>query len=190
MITNAQLLTRKKKIIQCNRCWKWHNSKSCARQPRCRLYGSTQHMEEGHTNNCAAQYPHNCPPRCLHCHGPHPADHEKCPLQPNKTGTMRTKAQRSEIRKTGSSNLAKARIESNCCAPAPSDPQEQGMAIDSSTAHEPTALPSAPTATSTSRPTTPPLPLPANSPPVTAQAVRFATPKPPNRFNALMNEEL
>jgi hypothetical protein len=46
MITNAQPLVRRTKVVQCNRCWKWHNARSCARQPRCRLCGSTQHTEE------------------------------------------------------------------------------------------------------------------------------------------------
>ena len=184
--TNAQPLSRKTKAIQCNWCWKWHNPRSCARHPRCRLCGSTQHIEEGHTNHCAAQAPHNCPPRCLHCHGPHPADHEQCLLRPSRTGTTCTKAQRAEIRKTGSLNLAKARLESNCCTQTPVTPQDQTMAIDS----ESTILPAAQSMASPFRPTTPPPRVPADSPPVTAHAVRFASPKPQNRFNALMNEEL
>jgi hypothetical protein len=60
------------------------------------------------------------------------------------------------------------------------------MAIDS----ESTILPAAQSMASPFRPTTPPPRVPADSPPVTAHAVRFASPKPQNRFNALMNEEL
>jgi hypothetical protein len=131
MITNAQPLVRKTKTVQCNRCWKWHNARSCARQPRCRLCGSTHHTEEGHSNRCSTQPPHSCPPRCLHCYGPHPADYEQCLLRPSKAGTRCTKAQQAEIRKTGSLELAKSRVESQCCIPVPVPPQEQDMATDS-----------------------------------------------------------
>ncbi|KAF7174532.1 hypothetical protein CNMCM6106_009043 [Aspergillus hiratsukae] len=186
MVTNARPLSRKTKVVQCNRCWKWHNSRACARHPCCRLCGSTQHTEEGHTNRCAAQPPHNCPPRCLHCHGPHPADHMECLLRPSRTGTTCTKAQQAEIRKTGSLNLAKARMESNCCTPTPATSQDQTMAMDS----ELTPLPSAQSMASPFRATTPPPHVPADSPPLTAQAVRFATPKPQNRFDVLLNEQL
>jgi hypothetical protein len=44
--------------------------------------------------------------------------------------------------------------------------------------------------TSSLRPATPPPRAPSDSPPVTARAVRFTTPQPQNRFDALMNEEL
>jgi hypothetical protein len=91
MITNAQPLPRKMRTIQCNRCWKWHNSRSCARPSRCRLCGSTQHTEEGHINHCSAPAPHVCPPRCLHCHGPHPTNFEQCLLHPSKSGPCCTK---------------------------------------------------------------------------------------------------
>jgi hypothetical protein len=121
MITNAQRLSRRTKTIQCNRCWIWHNSRSCARNPRCRLYGFMQHTEEGHANHCSALAPHVCPPRCLHCHGPHLVDYEQCLLRPSKSGSRCTKAQQAEIRKTCSLNLAKARSESNCCTQAPAD---------------------------------------------------------------------
>jgi hypothetical protein len=40
------------------------------------------------------------------------------------------------------------------------------------------------------RPTTPPPPPPSQEPPVTASAVRFATPKPQNRFNSLIEEQI
>jgi hypothetical protein len=40
------------------------------------------------------------------------------------------------------------------------------------------------------RPTTPPPQEPPNEPPATANIVRFATPKPQNRFNSLLEEQL
>jgi hypothetical protein len=193
MITNAQPLSRRVKTIQCSRCWKWHNSRSCARNPCCRLCGSTQHTEEGHTNHCAAPSPHICPPRCLHCHGPHPADYEQCLLRPGKAGPRCTKAQQAEIRKTCSLNLAKARSESKCCTQAPVDvaaataaagapPPEIFQDLDMPTANQSTLSPF--------RPTTPPPQGPADSPPITSKAVRFATPQVQNRFDTLMDEEI
>jgi hypothetical protein len=183
MITNAQPLSRKVKTMQCNRCWKWHNPRSCARNPRCRLCGSTQHTEEGHTNQCTTTDPHTCPPRCLHCHGPHPADYDQCFLRPSKPGSRFTKAQQAEIRKTCSQTHAKARAESKCCAqyPAgPEAPQDQIMTTTTATqqAHSPF------------RPTTPPQQRQADFPPATARAVRFAAPQPQNRYDILMNENL
>jgi hypothetical protein len=184
MITNAQPMTRKVKTMQCNRCWKWHNPRSCARNPRCRLCGSTQHTEEGHTNHCTAVGPHTCPPRCLHCHGPHPADYDQCLLRPSKPGSCFTKAQQAEIRKTCSLTLSKARVESKCCTQPPTapetteTPQDQDMTIDSQQTISPF------------RPITPPQHRIIDSPPVTTRAVRFATPQPQNYFDALTNNNL
>ena len=180
-ITNAQPLTRKTKTTQCTHCWMWHNSRSCARNPRCRLCGSTQHTEEGHTHSCTGLAPHICPPRCLHCHGPHPADYKLCLLRPSKPSQRCTKTQQAEIRKICSLTLTKARTESQCCIQAPSasnTSQEQASSADIQ--HLPSPL----------RPTTPPQQGPADSPPVTTRAVRFATPQPQNRFDTLMSEIL
>lgn len=180
-VSNARFLNRKVTIIQCNRCWKWHNSRSCARPPKCRLCGSPEHTEEGHTNNCSVPNPHCCPPRCFHCHGPHPADCPECPLRP-KAGITRTKAQRAEIRKTSAISLANSRTEQGCSSERPADTQEQAMAIDI----PPTQI----QVVSPFRPTTPPSQEPPKEPPATANTVRFATPQPQNRFNSLLEEQL
>jgi hypothetical protein len=150
---SARLLPRKTTVIQCNRCWMWHNSRSCARPPRCRLCGSTEHPEEGHSNRCGASHPHQCPPRCLHCHGPHPADHLECLLRLIKPNTAYTKAQKSEIRKSCSAALARTRTEKGCYTQPPASTQEH-MAMDT----EPTPPPSQGASwsiTSPARPTTP-----------------------------------
>ncbi|KAJ5335821.1 polymerase [Penicillium brevicompactum] len=180
-VTNARFLTRKVTVIQCNRCWKWHNPRSCARPPRCRLCGSSEHAEERHTNNCSIPGPHCCPPRCFHCHGPHPADFPEFLLRP-KAGITHTKAQRAEIRKTSAITLAKARTEQGCSSERPTDTQEQAMAID--------IPPTQTQVVSPFRPTTPPPQEPPKEPPATASTVRFATPKPQNRFNSLLEEQL
>jgi hypothetical protein len=175
-IINTQLLSRKIKTMQCSSCWKWHNSRSCARQPRCRLCGSTEHSEKGHSNHCSAQAPHICPPRCLHCHGPHPADYERCLLRPNKKVARCTKAQQAEIRKISSLSLAKARLESKCCMHTTKAPKNQAISTNNTTT------------SSFSRTNTPPPQAPADSPPVTTRAVRFARPELQNGFDILMYE--
>ncbi|EED11707.1 conserved hypothetical protein [Talaromyces stipitatus ATCC 10500] len=128
-ITNARFLTRKK----------WHNARSCARSPRCRLCSSSEHIEEEHNNSL-------------------------------------------EIRKTCAINLAKARTEQGCSSESSATTQEQHMVIDT----PPTQIQVA----SPFRPTTPPPLAPSQEPPVTASVVRFATPKPQNRFNSLLEEHL
>jgi hypothetical protein len=62
------------------------------------------------------------------------------------------------------------------------DTQEQSMAIDMPSTQLQVVSPF--------RPTTPPPPVPSQEPPVTASAVRFATPTPQNRFNSLLEEQL
>jgi hypothetical protein len=79
-VATTAYLPRKTIIVQCSCFWMWHNARSCARPPRCRLCGSTEHSEEGHSNRCNFPSPHLCP-RCLYCHGPHPADCTDCPLR-------------------------------------------------------------------------------------------------------------
>jgi hypothetical protein len=182
MITNAQPLYRRVRTMQCNRCWKWHNPRSCARNPRCRLCGSTQHTEDGHTNHCTAAAPHTCPPRCLHCHGPHPADDSHCLLRPSKPGLQFTKSQQAEIRKTCSITLSKARADSKCCTTPAPELSESIQDLDMTTDSQPIISPS--------RPATPPTQGPADSPPATARAVRFAAPLLQNQFEILMNEKL
>ena len=66
----TRFLPRKTTTVQCNRCWMWHNARSCARLPRCRLCGSTQHVEERHNNFCSSPEPHLCPPDAFTVTGP------------------------------------------------------------------------------------------------------------------------
>ena len=123
VVATATFLPRKSATIQCNRCWMWHNARSCARLPRCRLWGSTKHSEEGHSNCCDTPTPHLCPPRCVHCFGPHPADSIDCPLRP-RAGNPPTRVLRSELRASGAAEYARTKVEAGCSkSPAPtSDP--------------------------------------------------------------------
>ena len=203
--TNARHLPRKMTTAQCNRCWDWHNTRSCARPPRCRLCGSTEHPEEKHSNRCAAPLPHQCPPRCLHCHGPHPADTPECPLRPSPTSPARTKTQQLGIRNSCSTALALARSEKGCITLDPSlqattsletDFQDQ-MAVDNLPSPFQAATPPPPMAHQASQPMTspfrtitPPPPPPLTGPPSTQRSVRFASPQPQNRYQILLGEEL
>jgi hypothetical protein len=195
--TTTRPLAQKTTVVQCNRCWMWHNSRSCARPPRCRLCGSTEHSEENHANRCSAPSPHQCPPRCHHCHGPHPADHPECLLRPSKATASYTKTQKSEIRKSCSAALAQARTENGCCSEPPAVTPEvtpEYMAVDTQGAPPPSegSPPPHPPISSPFRPTTPPPPSPPREAPSTNRAVRFADrpTQPANRFNALLNERL
>ena len=132
--------------VQCSRCWNWHNARCCARPPKCRLCGSSEHLEEGHHNGCVTPSPHQCPPRCLHCHGPHPADSPTCPLRPVQGRTTLTKGQKLEIRKSCSAALSQARLEMGCqTQPPPSSPQgasaQDDMAIDMTATPVPSTSP-------------------------------------------------
>ena len=147
MVATATYLPRKTTTIQCNRCWMWHNARSCSRPPRCKLCGSTKHTEEGHSSHCEAPPPHVCPPRCMHCHGPHPADSIDCPLRRHASKSP-TKLQKSEIRSSGSAMTLQTRTKAGCTYTPVQDhviAQDQ-MAIDTITVSlpEPTPRPHSP----------------------------------------------
>lgn len=93
----AKLLPKRTRIPQCGRCFGWHNERSCVRASRCRLCGSTQHIEKDHTS-CDPTRPHACPPKCVNCHGPHPADSLECLIRPNKDNVLPDKRQITQIR--------------------------------------------------------------------------------------------
>jgi hypothetical protein len=157
----TRLLPNKPTIIQCDRCYQWHNKRSCARPARCRLCGSTSNPEAEHPP-CGST-PHNCPPCCLHCRGPHPADSIECLLRP-KPGRPLTKAQKAEIRQSCSSARLRVCSSTGCLKPIPGNDQMD---------HSPTTIEPA-----VARPTTPPPGQPPSIPPATEKAVRFA-----NRFS-------
>src|SRR5213078_5374643 len=57
-------------MLQCKRCWDHHNERTCTRKLRCRLCGSKEHTETGHTHNGPSAPDCNCPSRCTNCGGP------------------------------------------------------------------------------------------------------------------------
>ncbi|KAI0994787.1 hypothetical protein K3495_g13395 [Podosphaera aphanis] len=94
----SRRLSKKASIIQYGRCFQWHNERICSRALRCRLCGSTEHVEENHSP--CGPHPHPCPARCIHCHGPHAADATECPLRPRRNGNRLTKEQVAHIRQS------------------------------------------------------------------------------------------
>lgn len=80
---SARRLPKSTKVPLCGRCFAWHSERACTKSPRCRLYGSIQHTESGHTS-CDPDGIHSCPPRCANCHGPHTADSLECFIRPKK----------------------------------------------------------------------------------------------------------
>ena len=67
------------KIQQCARCWDFHNPRTCTRQPKCRLCGAKDHIEETHEESQTCNNTH----KCANCYGPAPADHAHCPVRPS-----------------------------------------------------------------------------------------------------------
>jgi len=115
--TQTKILPQRRATVQCTRCWLWHNARTCASEPRCRLCGSSKHSEETHGNLCAATGDHTCPCRCIHCHGPHPADDPKCELRPKPSSPPKSKAQVSAIRRIGSEARMRKQAEAGCVKP-------------------------------------------------------------------------
>lgn len=163
---SVKLLPKRVAVIQCNRCLMWHNERTCARLARCRLCGSTTHTENEHTPCSTTAHP--CPPRCFHCHGPHPADSPECLLRPKPNQVALTKQQKAQIRQ--SCAAAFLRIKTASCPPSASMPPS--VQQDASPAME-IEIAAAPL-----RPSTPPTSQPATLPPTTSQGSRYSMPSP------------
>ncbi|KAI0993874.1 hypothetical protein K3495_g14310 [Podosphaera aphanis] len=108
----TKLLPQKFKTPQCVRCFGWDNERSCARIPRCRICGSTQHLEAGHTS-CDPSKDHFCPPKCASCHGPLPADSLECLIRPRKDNSLPPKQQIAQIRQAAAA--ARFRLKAAHC---------------------------------------------------------------------------
>lgn len=117
----AKLLPQRTRIPQCGRCFSWHNERACARVPRCRICSSTQHVESGHVS-CNPAVAHSCPPKCVNCHGPHPADSLECLVRPRKDNTFPSKQQTSAIRQAAAA--ARLRLKAAHCGIIRTQPTE------------------------------------------------------------------
>lgn len=177
---SVRVLPNRVKIIQCDRCFQWHNKRSCARPARCRLCGSAEHTEDNHPN-CSLEL-HQCPPRCLHCHGPHPADSPECLLRPTPKGNKLSKQQIARIRQTCAKARLAASSSAGCSKAKPTSPP---IGPDSDQMEDTTSSPP--------RSLTPP-PRMATEPPATARRQHFASPPPlqededPFEFATSLNE--
>jgi hypothetical protein len=153
-------IVRKPKIIQCIRCYQWHNARICTRTERCRICGSNNHTESGHKPCIPSTFftNHTCPPRCLHCGGPHPADDRNCPLRPTHKG-LKPQPERLANQSTMKAARKRAVVSAGCKAD---------------------------TQTSSKSPTTPTTPTRARSPsiPASIPSTRFR-PGSSNRFAPL-----
>ena len=172
----STVLVFKPKITQCTRCFHWHNVRSCIRPQHCRLCGSTTHSEADHTTYCGTPTPHQCPARCLHCGGPHPADDPSCPLRPAKN--PRSKAEKQAIL-----NITKPARKRACLAAGCTE-RPRNVPEDSSIDDTEMPLPRTPTRSQDQAPSISP----------TAKRTRFqAHTSPglsrmsPNRFTALLS---
>lgn len=112
--TTSRVLPQRSSVTQCTRCWLWHNSRVCSSPTRCRLCGSSNHTEQEHKNLCAGPSEHTCPPKCIHCHGPHPADFIKCELRPCPTKSQKTKTQIAAIRRVFAESRLRSQAEAGC----------------------------------------------------------------------------
>ncbi|CCU76433.1 endonuclease/reverse transcriptase [Blumeria hordei DH14] len=93
-------------------------SRACSSATRCRLCGSTQHTEKDHNNLCAAPAGHIYPWRCIHCHGPHPADDPTCELRPQPSNPPKIKSQVIDIRRIFSGACIRCQVEAGCVKPS------------------------------------------------------------------------
>ncbi|KAI0997822.1 hypothetical protein K3495_g10367 [Podosphaera aphanis] len=135
----AKLLPKRTKLPQCGKCFGWHNERACCRAPRCRICGSTQHPESQHTS-CDPTRVHQCPPKCVNCHGPHTADSLECLIRPRKDQSLPTKSQIAEIRKTAAA--ARLRLKIAHCGAL----DTKNFAVTETSASKVPAVPSVPTA--------------------------------------------
>src|SRR5438477_426636 len=120
--TTLSIIKSKPKIVQCSRCYRWHNAHSCIKPQHCRICGSTKHQEETHSTHCTAPSPHTCPTRCLNCRGPHPADNTNCPLCP-MSRRLKTKSERTAILETSKTACIRACAAVKCSMTPTKTPQ-------------------------------------------------------------------
>lgn len=133
----------------------WHNSRVCASPPRCRLCGSSQNFELENANQCAAKSGHICPPKCIHCHGPHLADIPKFELRPNPSKVSKTKTQITAIRQINAEARLCTQADAGCIKTAKNKLSSNAETEDLETVHKKTtpkgpantATPSSPCAT-------------------------------------------
>lgn len=136
----TKLLPKKSKTPQCSKCFGWHNERSCSRPQRCRICGSTKHVENEHAS-CAPETEHKCPPKCANCHGPHPADSLECLIRPKKDQKLPTRSEIAKIRQAASA--ARMRLVAAHCKPISTQQSTQVTTADDYTNNAPPTTPQA-----------------------------------------------
>lgn len=164
-VVQTREVKSKPRTVQCTRCYQWHNSRTCSRPQLCNICGSQGHAAVAHTPSCHAIGPHECPPKCLHCKGPHLADDLSCPLRPVPL-RPKTKPEIATILTASKAARKRAIVASNCVH-----------------------TPSPDVVMASSRPVTPTQPpVRAVIAPPTLTSSRFHNPESPNFFSPL-NED-
>ncbi|POS84625.1 hypothetical protein EPUL_005528 [Erysiphe pulchra] len=115
--TTTHVLPCRTTTPQCTRFWLWQNSRVCASSSRCRFCGSSQHSEPEYASHCAAGSGHICPPKYIHCHGPHPADVPKCELRPNPFRAPKSTTQIVAIRQISAEARLCIQADAGCIKP-------------------------------------------------------------------------
>ena len=68
---SARLITKKTPLMQCEKCWDFHDTRGCKRRPVCK-----DCAHPAHSGLCEE------PIRCPLCRGPHTATDLSCPIRP------------------------------------------------------------------------------------------------------------
>lgn len=127
-------------VVQCSRCWGWHNQRNCGKNQRCRLCGTTQHSEDFHPK-CLNHT--QCKLKCLHCSGPHPSDDPKCLLRPGPLGIRPSTENKRNIYQASNEMRIRSELDSPCSSQDLANPATPQSRIDSSSTipASPTTLP-------------------------------------------------
>ncbi|KGQ02481.1 Retrovirus-related Pol polyprotein from type-1 retrotransposable element R1 [Beauveria bassiana D1-5] len=117
------LLTKPKRLVQCQNCWQFHPPVRCTATKTCRTCGVTDSHHD--TEGCQAT------PKCTNCYGPHRADYEQCYARPRKDGgTFRklSKSQRIHARNLGADDYRRQNMENLIQPPEHTSPQDDETA--------------------------------------------------------------
>ena len=115
-------LKKKVRVIQCQRCWRFHDARACRSQQTCVTCGETGSHDK-------------CLPRCSNCHAPHRADTPACPARPSVIRGAIKKVPRdilADIRRAGRKATESARRAAGVPQPASSE-NPQATRLGSST---------------------------------------------------------
>lgn len=122
----SRALKPRTRVLQCQRCWAYHDTRSCQGRPRCKRCGRSDCDPSGCTQL----------ERCPNCWGPHEATYEGCALRPKvQKGTV--------IHPTRREKLAYRRLHARVGGGAGATRATETQATEASRSTAPPATPSA-----------------------------------------------